>query len=111
MPSSEQTARLVSAFKAVWIEYYQFGREGSVSQDIARPALAQFLVDKAREGISDEAALAEAGLYFLFSLETPPDHPVDDPASSAAQPLWSMCLENAGAQFIPMGFVRFKVGA
>ncbi len=112
MPSSDQTALLVRAFKTAWVDYYQFGRDGSVSQEIARPALAQFLVDKSREGIKDEAALSEAGLYFLLSLETPPNDPVDaPPVSSTAEPSWNMRLENARAQFIPVGYVRFKVGA
>jgi hypothetical protein len=44
---------------------------------IARPALAEFLVSKLREGVDDEPSLAAAGLAFLFSLEDTPEEPVD----------------------------------
>ncbi len=42
---------------------------------LARPALAEFLVNKLREGIDDEPSLAVAGLQFLFSLEDTQDEP------------------------------------
>ena len=102
MVSSKQTDLLVRAFKTAWIDYYQFGRSDAVSPEAARPALAQFLVDKARDGMMDEAALASAGLDLLFSLETPAARPaVDDaPRTSVGEPSWTLRLESARARFL-----------
>ena len=68
---AELTAILVSAFKVAWIEYYRRPENDCVlSKEVARPALAKFLVEKSRDGLADEGALAVAGLQFLIALET-----------------------------------------
>jgi hypothetical protein len=103
MPS-EQVDMLVRAFKIAWVDYYQDpGRRGAVAQDSARPALAQFLVDRSRDGLTDEADLVAAGLKFLISLEepAPSDGVIDTPRAS-----WNVRLENAGARFVSVGRVR-----
>ena len=109
MAPSKQTDLLVRAFKAAWTDYYQFGRNDAVSPETARSPLAQFLVDKAREGIIDEVVLASAGLDFLFSLEGPPQaEPIvvdDAPQTPVGEPSWIMRLENATARFVRVNHV------
>jgi len=78
MSSSDQCDLLIGAFHAVWDHYFQPGRGGGVSASSARPALAEFLVEKIRQGIHDEPSLAAAGLQFLFSLEDALEEPVDE---------------------------------
>jgi hypothetical protein len=117
MPSPEHIDLLVRAFKAAWEHYFEPARNGGVLECLARPALAEFLVSKLREGIDDEPSLAAAGLAFLFSLEDTPDdersvdallqdvspeEPVDKPDM-----LWDVHLENASARFLPVGHVRW----
>ena len=92
---------LVRAFNAAWEHYFQPGRNGGVLECLARPALAEFLVGKLREGIDDEPSLAAAGLEFLFSLEDTQDEPID-----VDFPSWGLHLENAVARFVPVGHVR-----
>ena len=122
MSSPEQISVLVRAFKAAWEFYFQPDRNTSVLECLARPALAQFLVDKTKEGITDEPSLAAAGLEYLFSLEDPPedleDAPEDIVAVSADAPDLSdvlhmemadvLHLENAPARFMPVSRVRTK---
>jgi len=96
----------VSAFKVAWIDFY--GRtesDRSLSIEIARPALARFLVEKSREGITDEATLAAAGLQFLISLETA-NGPTDD--TPAEPPSWHLS-GNGTARFIAQGRIRLQM--
>jgi hypothetical protein len=93
---------LVRAFNAAWDYYFQPGRNGGVLECLARPALAEFLVSKLREGIDDEPSLAAAGLEFLFSLEDPPEEPVDERDAR-----WDVHLQNASARFLPVEHVRW----
>ena len=109
MSSPEQISVLVRAFKAAWEFYFQPDKNTSVLECLARPALAQFLVGKAKEGITDEPSLAAAGLEFLFSLEDPPEDPQDIVDGSAGEPdlSWNaLHLENAAARFTPVNRVR-----
>ena len=72
-----------------------------------RLALAEFLVEKIRQGIHDEPSLAAVGLQFLFSLE-------DDAIEESFHDLdakWNMRLENAGAKFISIGHVSIRFNA
>ena len=110
MPS-DRIDTLVRAFKAVWDHYFQPGRDSGVLECLARPALAEFLVEKSRQGIDDEPSLAAAGLQFLFSLEDDfQEEPIDvalgyPPANSVDESdvRWNVHLENASAQFLPVG--------
>jgi len=106
MASSEQISVLVRAFKAAWEFYFQPDRNTSVLECLARPALAQFLVEKTKEGITDEPSLAAAGLEFLFSLEDPPEDLVDEPADEPDFSRNVLHLENAAARFVPISRVR-----
>jgi hypothetical protein len=101
MSSPDHIDLLVRAFKAAWEYYFQPGRNGGVLECLARPALAEFLVSKLREGIDDEPSLAAAGLEFLFSLEDMQDEPID-----VDFPPWGLHLKNAVARFVPVGHVR-----
>ena len=101
MSSPDHIDLLVRAFNAAWEYYFQPGRNGGVLECLARPALAEFLVGKLREGIDDEPSLAAAGLEFLFSLEDTQDEPID-----VDFPSWGLHLENAVARFVPVGHVR-----
>ena len=70
----ELTLLLARAFDSAWSRYYSAGRS-TLSADVARPALANHLVQIAQQGKLDERALATAGLNHLTSLSTeePPD--------------------------------------
>ena len=106
---------LVRAFKAAWDYYFHPGRNSGVLECLARPALAEFLVCKVREGVDDEPSLAAAGLAFLFSLEDTSEDPVDaslqdvSPEEPIDKPYvrWDVHLENASARFLPVGHVRW----
>ncbi|WP_407158806.1 hypothetical protein [Bradyrhizobium sp. STM 3557] len=103
---AELTKVLVSAFKVAWIDYY--GRpEGdcALSIEVARPALARFLVEKSREGITDEASLAAAGLQFLISLEMA-DRPSD---SASSEPSTWHVSGNGTARFLVQGRIRLQM--
>jgi hypothetical protein len=104
--SSDRVDTLVRAFKAAWDHYFQPGRDSGVLECLARPALAEFLVEKSRQGIDDEPSLAAAGLQFLFSLEDDSlEDIVDEPVGVPDFP-WNMYLKNAAARFAPIGRVR-----
>ena len=59
---------LARAFDLAWMQYYEPGRTGTISEDIARPALATHLVEMAKNGVMDEEALAACGILRLISL-------------------------------------------
>jgi hypothetical protein len=103
---AELTAVLVSAFKIAWTDYYG-QREGDdlLSKEVARPALAKFLVGKTREGIVDEAGLAAVGLQFLIDLETA-EISTDDAASESAS--WQLS-GTATARFIVEARIRLQM--
>ncbi|MGJ4939339.1 hypothetical protein ACQR1W_02105 [Bradyrhizobium sp. HKCCYLS1011] len=105
MASSHQVGVLVSAFKAAWVDYYARPEtDSTVSAEVARPALVKFLVEKAREGTTDETVLAAAGVDFLIALEAP-----NEPAKPTVldAPAWH--LRSTGtARFIPQGRIRLN---
>jgi hypothetical protein len=103
MSEPERIDLLVRAFKAAWDHYFRPGRQSELLECITRPALAKFLVSKAREGIDDEPSLAAAGLEFLFSLE---DVQEDEETGDGGLPSWSLHLENAAARFVRVKHVR-----
>jgi hypothetical protein len=87
---------LARAFVQAWQSYYLPGRRNTISEDTARPALARYLVARAKEGIIEEITLAAAGLRHLNLLTPEPrrssDVPspgmsefVDEPASDLAR--------------------------
>ena len=109
--STDHIDLLIRAFNAAWEFYFRPDRNTSVLECLARPALAQFLVDKRREGMTDGPSLAAAGLEFLFSLEDAPD---DSMAEAVNEPdhSWNVLhLENAGARFTPVTLVRHLYAA
>jgi len=69
----ELPAILARAFVRAWQGYYLPERRDTISEEVARPALAERLVAMAREGIVDENALAEGGRRHLNSLSFEPD--------------------------------------
>jgi hypothetical protein len=116
MSNPDHIDLLVRAFKAAWEYYFQPSRNTGVLECLARPALAEFLVSKVREGVNDEPSLAAAGLAFLFSLEDTPEELVDPSPQdvSLEKPVdepdilrWDVHLENANARFLPVGHVRW----
>jgi hypothetical protein len=58
---------LARAFDLAWARYYLPGRV-TISQDIARPSLANYLVQMAKDGVTKEGPLAAAGVLHLISL-------------------------------------------
>ncbi len=102
MSSPEHISVLMRAFKAAWEFYFRPDRNTSVLECLARPALAQFLANKRKEGVIDESGLAAAGLEFLFSLEDPPEDIVDDAADDHDFSWNVLHLENAAARFVPV---------
>jgi hypothetical protein len=67
--ASDQDIRrsLARAFDRAWDGYYRSGRL-TVSHDIARTELARRLVQLSKEGVREEASLAQAGLRHLRQL-------------------------------------------
>ena len=106
MSSPEHIGILVRAFEAAWEFYFRPDRNTPVLECLARPALAQFLVNKTKEGMTDEPSLAAAGLEFLFSLEDWPEDIVDEPVNVPDFARNVLHLENAGARFAPIRRVR-----
>jgi hypothetical protein len=58
---------LARAFDRAWARYYRPGRV-RISPDIARPALANHLVQLAKDGVTDEGKLAAGGVLHLFAI-------------------------------------------
>ncbi len=58
---------LARAFDRAWERYYAAGR-ATIDAEIARPALANHLVEMARDGVVEEGPLAAGGLLHLISL-------------------------------------------
>jgi len=71
----EMTRLLARAFDRAWGRYYRPGR-ATIAPDVARPALANHLVEMAQDGTVDEGALAAGGLLHLISL-TPEGSPTE----------------------------------
>jgi hypothetical protein len=69
----EITQLLARAFDRAWDRYYRPGRV-TIAPEVARPALAQHLVQMAKDGTVEEGALAAGGLLHLISL-TPEESP------------------------------------
>ena len=72
MEEGELKLLLARAFDRTWSRYYRPGRVTIASEE-ARPALANHLVQMAKDGVTDEGALAAGGLLHLISLT--PDGP------------------------------------
>ena len=58
---------LARAFDHAWERYYAPGR-ATIDAEVARPALANHLVEMARDGVTEEGPLATGGLLHLISL-------------------------------------------
>jgi hypothetical protein len=82
----ELTLRLARAFDLAWNRYYRPGRRGAIAESLARTSLAKQLIRLAKEGVSEEGALAEGGLRHLVSL--------------TAEPWGQLRIERAGAKFV-----------
>lgn len=67
MDPDELKLVLARAFDRAWARYYISGRV-TISPEIGSPALANYLVKMARDGITDEAKLAAGGTLQLLSL-------------------------------------------
>ena len=106
MSSPDHLDVLVRAFKAAWQFHFHAGRHSGIAESAARPALAQFLVDKTREGVVDEPSLAAAGIEFLVSLDSQPEEAADE-ALDEPHVCWTVRLEKASARFAPVGRVRW----
>jgi hypothetical protein len=70
MPNDDLDIRrsLARAFDRAWEPYYRSTRQVK-DQDVARTELARRLVQLSKEGMRDEARLAEAGLQYLQQLK------------------------------------------
>jgi hypothetical protein len=58
---------LARAFDRAWARYYRPGQI-RISPDDARPALANHLVQMAKEGVTDEDELTASGVLHLLSI-------------------------------------------
>jgi hypothetical protein len=67
-PRDHLTLLLARAFDRAWMRYYGPKATGTIPEEIARPELAQHLVKMAKDGVTDEAALAAAGVLHLLAL-------------------------------------------
>jgi hypothetical protein len=61
---------LARAFDLAWEQFYESDHSGPLPEDIARPALAKFLVEMAKSGVREEKALAASGILHLVALTT-----------------------------------------
>jgi hypothetical protein len=69
----EFTQLLARAFDRAWGNYYRPGRV-TIAPETARTALANHLVEMAKDGTVEEGALAAGGLLHLISITPePPD--------------------------------------
>jgi hypothetical protein len=106
----DDLAMLARAFDQAWEGYYCSGRTGTISKEVARPALANFLVAKAKEGMVEEATLATAGLAYLISL-APEVQETDNMVRMQTDELtitdsWNFNLNGANARFADQWIVR-----
>jgi hypothetical protein len=62
------TLLLARAFDLAWEQYYGPNQDGPLPEEVARPALAKFLVDMAKSGVKEERALAASGILHLVAL-------------------------------------------
>jgi hypothetical protein len=83
---------LARAFDRAWDGYFRPGRLVTISEDVARTALATFLIKLTKDGACDEDDLAQSGLRHLVSL-TP-------------QPWGHVRVERANAKFVRPWRVR-----
>jgi hypothetical protein len=91
---------LARAFDAAWQDYYGRPGCGTLPQEMARSALASFLVARAKDGMTDEAAMAAAGLEHLISLL-----PIEPDQTQAEKDVWRLgCIGRA--RFSDMWRVR-----
>ena len=74
MDPDELKLVLARAFDRAWARYYRPGQI-RISPDDARPALANHLVQMAKEGVTDEDELTSSGVLHLFSIT------VDEPGN------------------------------
>jgi hypothetical protein len=74
MDADELKLLLARAFDRAWALYYRPGRV-TISSDVARPALANHLVQMAKDGVTKEGQLAAGGVLHLISLT--PEEPGD----------------------------------
>ncbi len=72
MDPDELKLMLARAFDRAWARYYRPGRV-RISPEVARPALANYLVQMAKDGVIDEDKLVAEGVQHLFSIT--PDEP------------------------------------
>ena len=72
MEPDELKLVLARAFDRAWSRYYRPGRV-RIPPDVARPELANHLVQLAKDGETDQDKLAAAGVVHLFSIT--PDEP------------------------------------
>ncbi len=66
-PSDDLTLVLARAFDRAWAQYYGQG-QSILSPDFVRSALAERLVQMARDGVTDEESLTAGGLWYLDSV-------------------------------------------
>jgi hypothetical protein len=83
---------LARAFDQAWNAYYRPGRFVTLSEDVARTALATVLAKLAKEGVFDEDALAQSGIQHLVSI--------------SPKPWGQVRIESAGAKFVRPWRVR-----
>ena len=88
------TVLLARAFDQAWNGYYRLGRLVTISEDVARRALATVLIRLEREGMREEDALAQCGIKHLISITPKP---------------WAQVrVENAGAKFVRPWRIRIS---
>jgi hypothetical protein len=99
---------LARAFDAAWQDYYGEPRSGALPEATARPSLAGFLVARAKEGMTDEAAMAAAGLEHLISL-TPVE--ANELSGERAMDAWRLSCSRSSARFGDLWRIRItKLG-
>ena len=101
---------LARAFGLAWESYCRPGRNVTISEQVARSALATLLVAKAKEGMREEVALSAARLQHLISLTMGRRefaNEAKEPANDRPQS-WNLHIDNVKARFVLRRRVRIS---
>src|SRR5215475_9590863 len=95
---------LARAFLCAWEQYCKANPSGALSEEVARPLLTKVLVAFAKEGTTDEGALAAAGLGYLIRLTRKPTaskFSTKKEKSQAGRRTPDVCVKGTPAKFLP----------
>jgi hypothetical protein len=97
--ANDELKRLLAvAFDRAWKRYYRPSRISAISEDVARAALAKYLIALAKAGVISIDALAQGGFAHLVSLTPQAQHWAHlkiEGANARFQPCWRIRISGA----------------